>query len=160
MGCAWGHSHVLWYRAKGQRAGGEGATEDEMASLIQWRRVWANSGWSWRTGKPGVLQSVGSQRVGRDWASEQQQRGKAWWPSSLTEQTTSPFCDSVSSSIKGAQQQFASHRVVEIKWVTECAALRKWLAHFSTLSTVIVNISVNLVQQGHNNHCKKFFKCK
>ena len=160
MGCAWGQSHVLWYRAKGQRAGGEGATEDEMASLIQGRRVWANSGWLWRTGKPGLLQSVGSQRVGRDWATEQQQRGKAWWPSSLPEQTTSPFCDSVSSSIKGAQQQFASHRVVEIKWVTECAALRKWLAHFSTLSTVIVNISVNLVQQGHNNHCKKFLKCK
>ena len=26
----------------------------------------------WRTGKPGVLQSVGSQRVGQAWASEQQ----------------------------------------------------------------------------------------
>ena len=27
----------------------------------------------WKTGKPGVLQSVGSQRVGYDWATEQQQ---------------------------------------------------------------------------------------
>ena len=33
---------------------------------------WANSGrWS-RRGKPGVLQSMGSQRVGHDWAAEQQ----------------------------------------------------------------------------------------
>ena len=30
--------------------------------------------WSWwRTGKPGVLQSMGSQRVGHNWATEQQQ---------------------------------------------------------------------------------------
>ena len=27
----------------------------------------------WRTGEPGVLQSMGSQRVGHDWATEQQQ---------------------------------------------------------------------------------------
>ena len=40
-----------------------------MASLTQWTWVWANSGRWWRTGEPGVLQSVGSQRVGRDWAT-------------------------------------------------------------------------------------------
>ena len=33
-----------------------------MASLAQWTCVWANSGRWWRTGKPGVLLSVGSQR--------------------------------------------------------------------------------------------------
>ena len=37
------------------------------ASLIQWTWVRANSGRWWRTEKPGVLQSVGSQRVGQDW---------------------------------------------------------------------------------------------
>ena len=31
-----------------------------------------SSGRCWRTGKPGVLQSMGSQRVGHDWATEQQ----------------------------------------------------------------------------------------
>ena len=35
-----------------------------MASLTQWTWIWANSGWQWRTGKPGVLQSVGLHRVG------------------------------------------------------------------------------------------------
>ena len=44
-----------------------------MASLTQWIRFWANSGRYWRAGKPGVLQSMGSQRVGHDWATEQQQ---------------------------------------------------------------------------------------
>ena len=36
--------------------------------------VWANSGRWWRTGKPGMLQSMGSQRVGHDWATEQWQQ--------------------------------------------------------------------------------------
>ena len=33
----------------------------------QWTWVWASSGRWWRTGKPGVLQSMGSQRVKQDW---------------------------------------------------------------------------------------------
>ena len=48
------------------RAGGEGGNrrwDGWMASLTQWTWVWANSGRYWRTGKPGVLQSMGSQRV-------------------------------------------------------------------------------------------------
>ena len=43
-----------------------------MASLTWWTWVWANSGRWWRTGKLGVLQSMGSQRVGHDLAIEQQ----------------------------------------------------------------------------------------
>ena len=44
-----------------------------MASPTQWTWVWANSGRWWWTGKPGLLQFMGSQRVGHDWATEQQQ---------------------------------------------------------------------------------------
>ena len=40
-----------------------------MASLPQWPRVWANSRRQWRTGKPGVLQSMRSQRVRHDWVT-------------------------------------------------------------------------------------------
>ena len=41
-----------------------------MASLIRWTWVWASSrSWWWR-GKPGKLQSVGSQRIRHDWATE------------------------------------------------------------------------------------------
>ena len=41
-----------------------------MASLTQWTWVWASSGRWWRTGKHGVLQSMGSQQVGHDWETE------------------------------------------------------------------------------------------
>ena len=42
-----------------------------MASLTQLTWVWASSRRRWRTGKPGVLQSMGLQRVGHGWATEQ-----------------------------------------------------------------------------------------
>ena len=41
-----------------------------MASLTRWTWVWVSSGSWWRTGKPGVLQPMGSQRVGHDWVTE------------------------------------------------------------------------------------------
>ena len=52
------------------KAGGEGDDrrwDGWMASLTQWTWVWVSSGSWWWTGKPGVLQSMGSQRVRRDW---------------------------------------------------------------------------------------------
>ena len=51
----------------------KGMTEDEMAGWhhwTQWTWVWVNSGSWWWTGRPGVLQSTGSQRVGHDWVTE------------------------------------------------------------------------------------------
>ena len=41
-----------------------------MASPTQWTWVWVNSRSCWWTGRPGVLQPVGSQRVGHNWANE------------------------------------------------------------------------------------------
>ena len=43
-----------------------------MASLSEWTWVWANSRRWWRAGRPGGLHSMESQRVGHDWATEQQ----------------------------------------------------------------------------------------
>ena len=50
----------------------KGMTKDEIvgASLTQWTWVWVNSRSWWWTGRPGVLQSMGSQRVGHDWVTE------------------------------------------------------------------------------------------
>ena len=42
-------------------------------SSTQWTWVWANCGRWWRTGKPGVLQSIGSQRVRHHWVTKQQE---------------------------------------------------------------------------------------
>ena len=41
-----------------------------MASLTRWTWVWVDSGGWWWTGRPGVLWSMGSQRIGHDWATE------------------------------------------------------------------------------------------
>ena len=41
-----------------------------MASLPRWTWVWVSSRSWWWTGRPGVLQFTGSQRVGYDWATE------------------------------------------------------------------------------------------
>ena len=59
-----------WERLK---AGGEGDNkgwDGWMASATQWTWIWVSSGSWWWTGKPGVLQSMGSQRVRHDWATE------------------------------------------------------------------------------------------
>ena len=41
-----------------------------MASPTRWTWVWVNSRSWWWTGSPGVLQFMGSQRVGHDWVTE------------------------------------------------------------------------------------------
>ena len=59
-----------WERLK---AGGEGddrGWDGWMSSPTQWTWVWVNSGNWWWTGKPGMLLSMGSQRVGHDWETE------------------------------------------------------------------------------------------
>ena len=53
----------------GRRRGWQG-WDGWMASPTQWTWIWAYSrSWWWR-GKPGLLQSVGLQTVGRDWTTE------------------------------------------------------------------------------------------
>ena len=59
------------------KAGGDGddrGQDDWMASPTHWTWVWASSGRWWRTEKPGVLKSMGSQRVRHDGATEEQQQ--------------------------------------------------------------------------------------
>ena len=52
-----------------------------MASPTQWTWVWASSGRWWRTGKPGVLRSVGSQS--QTWLSDWITRTVATWKDTL-----------------------------------------------------------------------------
>ena len=66
------HWTRLWCRER-SKAGGEG--EDRgwdgwTASPTRWTWVWVNSGSGWWTGRPDMLQSMGLQRVGHDWATE------------------------------------------------------------------------------------------
>ena len=48
----------------------KGTADGWMASLTRWTWVWASSGSCWWTGKPGMLQSMGLQRVGHNWVTE------------------------------------------------------------------------------------------
>ena len=73
--------HLMWRTDSCERprcweilkAGGEGddrGWDGWMASPTQQTWVWVNSRSWWWTGKPGVLQSMGWQRVRHDWATE------------------------------------------------------------------------------------------
>ena len=61
---------LCWERL---RAVGEGdgiGWDGWMALPTQWTRVWVDSSSWWWTGRPGVLQFMGSQRVIHDWVTE------------------------------------------------------------------------------------------
>ena len=73
--------HLIWRTDSLERpwccerlkVGGDGDNrgwDGWMASLTRWTWVWASSGSWWWTGKPGMLQSIGSQKVGQDWLPE------------------------------------------------------------------------------------------
>ena len=59
-----------WERLRAGREGVDREWDGWMASPTQWTWVWASSGSWWWTGRPGVLQSMGWQRVGHYWATE------------------------------------------------------------------------------------------
>ena len=63
----------LWERLRAKGEGGGRGWDGWTASLTQCIWIWASSWRRWRTGKPGVLQFMGLQRVGRDLVTEQQQ---------------------------------------------------------------------------------------
>ena len=59
-----------WERLKAGREGHDQVWDGWMASPTQWTWVWVSSRSWWWTERPGVLQSIGSQRVGHDWVTE------------------------------------------------------------------------------------------
>ena len=58
-----------------------------MASSTQWTWVWVSSRRQWRIGKPGMLQFMESQRVGRNWTKneweEEEKKGNSGGSTSL-----------------------------------------------------------------------------
>ena len=53
-----------------EEKGNDRRWEGWMASLTQWTWVWVKSRSWWWIGRPDVLQSMGLQRIGHDWATE------------------------------------------------------------------------------------------
>ena len=58
-----------WQRLK-PGEGDDRGWDGWMASPTQWTWIWVNSGSWWWTGNPGMLQSMGLQRVRHDWATD------------------------------------------------------------------------------------------
>ena len=83
----WPPHEKSWLIGKDSDAGRDwgqeekGTTEDEMAGwhLTRWMWVWMNSGSWWRTGRPGVLRFMGSQRVGHNWETDLIWSDLIWW---------------------------------------------------------------------------------
>ena len=60
-----------WERLRAGGEGGDRGWDDWIAAPpTQWTWVWVNSGSWWWTRRPGELQSMGSQRVRHNWATE------------------------------------------------------------------------------------------
>ena len=57
-------------KMEGGRRRGQQRVSGWNASSTQWTWVWVNCRSWWWTGRPDMLQSVGSQKVGQDWATE------------------------------------------------------------------------------------------
>ena len=87
-------------KIEGRRRRGQQRMRCWMASLTQWTLLWASSGRWWRTGKPGMLQSMGLQRVGH--LTEQQQR-PTFYPIFITAVSRALHCADVR---QGALQTF------------------------------------------------------
>ena len=73
--------HVIWRadtlgktlmlgKIEGRRRRDDRGWDGWMASLTQWTWLWASPRSWWWTGKSGMLQCMGLQRVGHDWATE------------------------------------------------------------------------------------------
>ena len=78
-----------WERLKVGGEGDDRGWDDWTASPTQQTWIWVGSGSWWWIGKPGVLQSMESQRVRHDWATELN-----WteWPYLYTEDGIGWFC--------------------------------------------------------------------
>ena len=64
---------LCWERLKVEGEGDDKGWDGWMRSPTHWTWVWVSSGRWWRTGKLGVLQSMGSQRVEENGETEKQQ---------------------------------------------------------------------------------------
>ena len=62
-----------WKRLRAGGGRGDRGWDGWMTSPTQCTWVWVNSRWLWRTGKPGMLQSMGSKKVGHNLVTEQLQ---------------------------------------------------------------------------------------
>ena len=103
-----------WEILKAGGKGDNGGWDGWMAFPTQWIWVWASFGSQWWTGKPGVLQSTGSQRLEHDWVTEL----KLNQFSSVVQSCPVP-CDPMNRSMPGlpVQHQLPESTQTHVHWV-------------------------------------------
>ena len=68
---------LKWLKAGGERH--DRGWDCLMVPPTQWTWVWASSGSQWWTGKPGVLHSMWSQKVGQEWSTSSELNWTESW---------------------------------------------------------------------------------
>ena len=123
------------------RAGGEGddrGWDSWMASLTQWTWVWVNSGNWWWTRRPGVLQSMGLQRVAHDWVTELN------WTVEIDGKVTKPILVGNYLQLWKTRIMFSDLLLSMISWSPQTAPGDLHSHVFSTWSTFDLDQEVRL----------------
>ena len=113
-------------KAEGDKRGWDGW----MAAPTRWTWVWASSGGWWWTRNPGMLQSMGLQKVGQDWATELN------WIQEMS-QCCFSYCLSFNWGFKTEKKKkigvMCTHKSKKSLWTTKChsaptrkSSLKKW----------------------------------
>ena len=158
-----------WFIGKDSDAGRDwgqeekGTTEDEMAGWHHWldgRWVSLNSGIWWRTGRPGVLRFMGSQRVGHGWATDLiwsdlmggigARRRRRWQSMRLLNGITDSMNMSLSKLRKLVMDREAWHALIHgvtnrQTWLSDWTELNWTAAHQALLSPGFCSNSVHWV---------------
>ena len=98
---------VMLGKIESKRRGWQRMRWPDSIPLTQWTWIWANSGKQWKTEGPGVLQSIGSQRVRHNLVTEQ------FLPQVFQTERIVPFKGSAVLTIF-----FSFWRLNHIPWVT------------------------------------------
>ena len=100
--------------------GGEGDTrgwDDLMASPTRRSWIWASFRRWWRTGKPGMLQSLGSWRARHDWEIEQFPFNPVvWWRVDYTHFQIDGF-----KPVNATKQDFSFRTFLVAQWLRLCS---------------------------------------
>ena len=105
-------------RIEGKRRRGDRRWDGWMASPTQWTWVWTSSGNWWWTGKPGMLQSIGLQRLRHNWATELKKRCQNMLSLSVLPSTSvslSLWCEHSERSQLSSSQKEKSHQ--KLNWL-------------------------------------------
>ena len=140
-----------------------------MAPLTWWTWVWASSVSWWWTGKPGMLQSMGSQRVGHDWAT-QLNWIDFWTPTGET-MSVIPFgCNNSwrqSGALQGLKISFEVFLIIYFGWrqaALQCCIgfcyTSTWISHRYTYASSLLKLSPTFlpILQGCNIGKHFFFR--